>query len=62
MSKVLYVTSAARVKYITMLTRTLKTQAKNSKSYLETNDRINKFYMEELEAAAAVARGETVEL
>ena len=61
MQKQLYVTPAARVKYINMLTRTLRTQAKNSKSYLETNDAINKFYKEELELADAVARGEYVE-
>jgi hypothetical protein len=44
-----------------MLTRQLRTQAKNSKSFLETNNAINKFYKEELEAADAVARGEYVE-
>lgn len=62
MSKILYITSAARIKYINMLTRQLRTQAKNSKSYLQTNDAINKFYKEELEFADAVARGELVEL
>jgi len=61
MQKILYITSAARIKYINMLTRQLRTQAKNSKSYLETNNAINKFYKEELEAADAVARGEYVE-
>lgn len=61
MQKQLYVTPAIRVKYINMLTRTLRTQAKNSKSYLQTNDAINKFYKEELEFADAVARGEYVE-
>ena len=62
MQKILYITSAARIKYINALTRQLRTQAKNSKSYLATNDAINKFYKEELEAADAVARGELVEL
>jgi hypothetical protein len=61
MQKTLYITSAARIKYINMLTRQLRTQAKNSKSFLETNNAINKFYKEELEAADAVARGEYVE-
>lgn len=62
MSKVLYITSAARIKYINMLTCQLRTKPKNSKPYLELNDAINKFYKEELEAADAVARGELVEL
>ena len=61
MQKILYITSAARIKYINALTRQLRTQAKNSKSFLETNNAINKFYKEELEAADAVARGEYVE-
>jgi hypothetical protein len=61
MQKQLYIPSAARIAYINTLTRRLRTQAKNSKSFLETNNAINKFYVEELEAADAVARGEYVE-
>ena len=62
MQKIFYITSAARIKYINMLTCQLRTQTKNSKPYLETNDSINKFYVEELEAADAVARGELVKI
>jgi hypothetical protein len=61
MQKLLYVTPAVRVAYINALTRKLRTLPKNSKPFLETNDAINKFYVEELEAADAVARGEYVE-
>ena len=58
--KVLYVTSAARAAYINMLTRRLRTLPKNSKPFLEVNDAINKFYVEELNAATAVANGQVV--